>query len=176
MLFHLNLTIMTIISVPIQLCLTISFGIHKATCLTDLLTSHLICGDYWLTVFFTVGMSTDRIFWAVYTISCFASLALSLLDFLRLLLIILKYLVYLVFFISFSSTQDCAFPMSRGWVNFGRRDLVVMFTNVTSWSLRLFLNIPFFLWKVLHFQRCRLVWSNIVEQWVFLAIDTLLVN
>ena len=57
-----------------------------------------------------------------------------------------KYLVYPVFFIKcFFSTQDCAFPISKGLVNFGRRGLGVMFTNVTSWSLRLFLNIPFLL-------------------------------
>ena len=66
MLFHLNQTIMTIISVLIQLCLTISLVIHKTAYLTDLFsgrsycveTSHLICGAYWLTGFFAVGMST----------------------------------------------------------------------------------------------------------------------
>ena len=146
----------TITSVLIQLCLTISLGIHKTACLTNLFsgrsycveTSHLICGAYRLTGFFAVGMSTDRVFRAGYTISFFVSLALSLLDFLRLLLIIFKYLVYLVFFIKcFFSTQDCAFPMSRGLVNFGRRDLGVMFTDVTSWSLRRFLNIPLFIGK-----------------------------
>ena len=155
MLFHLKLTIMTIISILIQLCLTISFGIHKTACLTNLfngrsycVTSHLICGAYRLTGFFAVGMSTDRVFRSGNTISFFVSLALSLLDFLCLLLIIFKYLVYLVFFIKcFFSTQDCAFPMSRGLVNFGRRDLGVMFTDVTSWSLRLFLNIPLFIGK-----------------------------
>ena len=70
MLFHLNQTIMTIISVLIQLCLTISLGIHKTACLTNLFngrsycveTSHLICGAYRLTGFFAVGMSTDRVF------------------------------------------------------------------------------------------------------------------
>ena len=70
MLFHLNLTIMTIINVLIQLCLTISLGIHKTACLTDLFSghsycveaSHLICGAYRQTGFFAVGMSTDRIF------------------------------------------------------------------------------------------------------------------
>ena len=70
MLFHLNQTIMTIISVLIQLCLTISLGIHKTACLTNLFngrsycveTSHLICGAYRLTSFFAVGMSTDRVF------------------------------------------------------------------------------------------------------------------
>ena len=144
MLFHLNLTIMTIISVLIQICLAISLGIHKTACLTDLFsgcsycveTSHLICGAYRLTGFFAVQMSTDRVFRAGYTISYFVSLALSLLDFLRLLLTILKYLVYLVFFIKyFFSTQDRAFPMSRGLVNFGRRDhRGVMFTDVTSSS------------------------------------------
>ena len=73
---------------------------------------------------------------------------LSFLDFLHLLLKIFKCLVYLVFFIKcFFSTQDCAFPMSRGLVNFGRRDLGVMFTDVTSWSLRRFLNIPLFIGK-----------------------------
>ena len=48
----LNLTIMTIISVLIQLCLTISFGIQNTACLTNLFsgcsccveTGHLICG------------------------------------------------------------------------------------------------------------------------------------
>ena len=147
---------MTIISVLIQLCLTISLEILKTACLTNLFggrsycveTSHLICGTYRLTGFFAVGMSTERVFQAGYTISFFVSLALSLLDFLRLLLIIFKYLVYLVFFIKcFFSTQDCAFPMSRCLVNFGHCDLGLMFTDVTSWSLRLFLNIPLFIGK-----------------------------
>ena len=70
MLFHLNQTIMTIISVLIQLYLTISLGIHKTACLTNLFsgrsycveTSHLICSAYRLTGFFAVGMSTDRVF------------------------------------------------------------------------------------------------------------------
>ena len=86
-------------------------------------TGDLICGAYRLTGFFTVGMTTDRVFRAGYTISFFVSLALSLLDFLRLLLIIFKYLVYLLFFIKcFFGTQDCAFPVSRGLVNFACRD------------------------------------------------------
>ena len=75
----LNLTITTIISVLIQLRLTISLGIHKTACLTNLFsgssycvgTSHLICGAYRLTGFFGVGMSTDRVFQAGYTISVF---------------------------------------------------------------------------------------------------------
>ena len=70
MLFHLNLTIMTIISVLIQLCLTISLGIQKTACLANLFsersycveTGHLICGAYRLTGFFTLGMTTDRVF------------------------------------------------------------------------------------------------------------------
>ena len=107
MLFHLNLTIMRIISVLIQYCLTTSLGIHKTACLTNLFsgrfycveTSYLICGAYRLTGFFTVGMSTHRVFQAGYTISFLVSLALSLLDLLCLLLIIFKYFVYLVFFI-----------------------------------------------------------------------------
>ena len=157
MLFHLNLTIMTIISVLIQLCLTISLGIHKITCVINIFsscsccveTSHFICCAYLLTIFFmVVGMSADRVFWAGYTISFFVSLALSLLDFLHLLLKIFKYLVYLLFFIKcFFSTQDCAFPMSRGLVNFGHHDLGVMFTDVTSWSKWCFLNIPLFIGK-----------------------------
>ena len=96
MLFHLSLTIMTIISVLIHLCLTISLGIQKTACLTNLFsgcsccveTGHLICGAYRLAGFFTVGMTTDRVFRANYTIPFFVSLALSLLDFVRLLLII----------------------------------------------------------------------------------------
>ena len=139
-----------------QLYLTISKGIHKTTCLTDpfsgrscsVETGHFICGAYRLTVVFAVGMSTDRVFRAGYTISFFLSLALSLLDFSRLLLIIFKYSVYLVFFIKyFFSNQDCAFPVSRGLVDFGRSDFEVMFTDVTSWSLRLLLNIPLFIGK-----------------------------
>ena len=147
---------MTIISVLIQFCLTISLGIHKAACLIDLFsgrsycveTSNLICGAYQLTGFFAVGMSTDRVFRAGYTISFFVSLALSLLDYLHLLLIIFKYLVYLVLFMKwFFSIEDFTFPMSRGLVNFGRLELGVIFTNVTLWSLRLFLNIPLFIGK-----------------------------
>ena len=148
---------MAIISVLIQLCLTINLEIHKTACWTNLFsersqcleTSHLICSAYWLTVlffvvvFFAVEMSTDRIFRANYTISFFVSLALSLLDFLRPLFITFKYLVYLVFFIKcFFITQDCAFPVSRGLVNSGRSDFGEMFTDVTSCSLRLFLKIP----------------------------------
>ena len=142
-------------------CLTISLGIHKTACLTDLFsgrsycveTSHLICCAYWLTGFFAVGMSTDRVFRAGYTISFFVSLALSLLDFLRLLLITFKYLVYLVFFIKcFFNTQDCTFPMSKGLVNFGCHDLALMFTDITSWSLPLFLNVPLFIGKFFIFK------------------------
>ena len=153
MLFHLNLTIMTIISVLIHLCLTISLGIQKTACLTNLFhgcsccveTGHLIRGGYRLTVFLMVGMTTDRVFRAGYKISVFVSLELSLFDFLRLLLIIFKYLLYLVFLIKcFFGTQDCALPVSRGLVDFARRDPGVMFTDVSSWSLRLFLNIPLF--------------------------------
>ena len=109
MLFHLNLTIMTIISVLVYLCLAISLGIQKTACLTNLFhgcsycveTGHLIRGGYRLTVFFMVGMTTDRVFRAGYKISVFVSLELSLFDFLRLLLIIFKYLLYLVFLIFF---------------------------------------------------------------------------
>ena len=156
----LNLTIMTIISVLIQLCLTISLGIQKTACLTNLFsgcsccveTGHLI-GAYRLAGFFTVGMTTDRVFRAGYTISFFVSLALSLLDFLRLLLIIFKYLVYLLFFIKcFFGTQDCAFPVSRGLVDYARCELGVMFLDVTSWTLRLFLNIPLFTGKSIIFK------------------------
>ena len=161
---------MTIISVLIQLCLTISLGIQKTACLTNLFhgcsccveTSHLICSAYRLTGFFTMGMTTERVFRAGYTISFFVSLTLSLFDFLRLLLIIFKYLVYLVFFIKcffikcFFGTQDCDFPVSRGWVDFAHCNPGVMFTDVASWSLRLFLNTPVY-WKVLHFQRCPLI-------------------
>ena len=60
---------MTVISVPIQFCLTISLGIHKVACLTNpfsgrpyyVETSHLIYAVYRLTVFFAVGMSIDGI-------------------------------------------------------------------------------------------------------------------
>ena len=147
---------MTIISVLIQLCLTISLGIQNTACLTNLFsgcsccveTGHLICGAYRLAGFFTVGMTTDRVFRAGYTISFFVSLALSLLDFLRLLLIIFKYLVYLLFFIKcFFGTQDCAFPVSRGLVDYARCGPGVMFIDVASWTLRLFLNIPLFIGK-----------------------------
>ena len=146
---------MTIISVLIQLCLTISLGIQNTACLTNLFsgcsccveTGHLI-GAYRLAGFFTVGMTTDRVFRAGYTISFFVSLALSLLDFLRLLLIIFKYLVYLLFFIKcFFGTQDCAFPVSRGLVDYVHCDTEVMFIDVTSWTLRLFLNISLFIGK-----------------------------
>ena len=83
---------MTIISALIQLCLTISFGIQDTICLTDLFSGcfccveagHLIYVTYRLAVFFTVGITTDRVFRAGYTISFFVSLALTLLDFLRL--------------------------------------------------------------------------------------------
>ena len=130
------------------------FGNSENSLLTNLFggcsccveTDDLICGAYRLTGFFTVGMTTDRVFRAGYTISSFLSLALSLLDFLRLLLIIFIYLVYLAFFIKcFFGTQGCDFPVSRGLVNFARRDPGVMFTDVASWSLWLFLNIPLFI-------------------------------
>ena len=60
MLFYLKQIIMTIVSVLIQFCLTVSLGNHsKTACLTDLFngrpycveTSHLICGAYRLPVF-----------------------------------------------------------------------------------------------------------------------------
>ena len=83
----------------------------------------------------------------------FVNLALSLLDFLRLLLIIFKYLVYLLFFIKcFFGTQDSAFPVSRGLVDYARCDPRVMFIDVTSWTLRLFLNIPLFIGKFFIFK------------------------
>ena len=156
MLFHLNLTIMTIISVLIQLCLTITLGIQNTACLTNLFsgcsccveTGHLICSAYQLAGFFTVRITTDRVFRAGYTIPFFVSLALSLLDFLRLLLIIFKYLVYLLFFIKyFFSTQDCAFPVSRDLVDYAHCDPGVMFIHIASWTLWLFLNLPLFIEK-----------------------------
>ena len=101
--------------------------------------------------FLAVGMSTDGGFRVGYTISLFVSLVLSLLDFLRLLLIIFKYSIFLVFFIKcFFSTQDCTFPITKGLVNFVRRDLGEMFTDVTS--LQLFLNIPLFIGKFFIFK------------------------
>ena len=152
---------MTIISVLIQLCLTISLGIQKTACLTNLFsgcsccveTGHLICGAYRLAGFFTVGMTTDRVFRAGYTISFFVSLGLSLLDFLCLLLIIFKYLVYLLFFVKcFFGILDCAFPVSRGLVDYAHCDPGVMFTEFASWTLRLFLNIPLFIGKSFFFK------------------------
>ena len=146
---------MTVISVLIQLCLTISLGIQNTACLTNLFsgcsccveTGHLI-GAYRLAGFFTVGMTTDRVFQAGYTISFFVSLALSFLDFLCLLLIIFKYLVYLLFFVKcFFGILDCAFPVSRGLVDYAHCDPGVMFTEFASWTLRLFLNIPLFIGK-----------------------------
>ena len=122
MLFHLNLTIMTIISILIQLCLTISLGIHKTAYLIDLFsgrsccveTSHLIWVAYRLTGFSQWECLLTGFFEQAIRYHFLLALALSLLDFLRLLLIYFKYLVYLVFFIKcFFSTQDWAFPMSR---------------------------------------------------------------
>ena len=63
MLFHLKKIIMTIISVIIQLCVSISLGIHKTACSIDLFsgrpycveTRHLIREAYRLTVFFRSG-------------------------------------------------------------------------------------------------------------------------
>ena len=72
MLFHLEQIIMAIFSVFIQLCLTISMGIHKTPCsvqisLVDVRTvSKLVI--WFLTGFFAVGMSTNEIFWVGYTI------------------------------------------------------------------------------------------------------------
>ena len=98
--------------------------------------------------FFHGGSDYYRVFQAGYAISFFVSLALCLLDFLRLLLIIFKYLVYLVFSIKcFFGVQDYAFRVSRGLVDYARRDPGVMFIDVASWSLRLFLNIPLFIGK-----------------------------
>ena len=134
----------------------ISFEIQNSACLTNLFsgcsccveTGHLICGAYRLAGFFTVGMTTDRVFRAGYTISFFVSLALSLLDFLRLLLIIFKYLVYLLFFIKcFFGTQDCAFPVSRGLPDYACCGPGMMFIDVASWTLRLFSGIPLFIGK-----------------------------
>ena len=109
-------------------------------------TSHLICGAYRPAGFFTVGMTTEMVFRAGYTISFFVSLALSSLDFLRLLLIIFKHLVYLLFLIKcFFGSPDCTFPVSRGLVNYTRCDPGVMFIDVASWTLQLFLDIPLFI-------------------------------
>ena len=115
MLFHLNLTIMAIISALTHTTLfNNQFGNSENNLLDKSLqwfsgcsccveTGHLICRAYRLTGFYTVGMTTNRVFRAGYTISFFVSLTLSLFGFLRLLLIIFKYLVYLVFFVNFFS-------------------------------------------------------------------------
>ena len=135
-------------------------GVHKTACLTNLFSRHwycveasdLICGTYWLIVFFVVGMSTG-VFRAGYTISFFLSLAFSLLDFLGPLLIVFEYSVCLIFFIKcFFSIQDCAFPLRWCLVNFGYRDFGEIFTDVTPWSLQLFLNIPLFIGKSFTFK------------------------
>ena len=115
MLFHLNLTIMAIISALTHTTLfNNQFGNSEnnlldkslqwfSVCSCCVETGHLICRAYRLTGFYTVGMTTNRVFRAGYTISFFVSLTLSLFGFLRLLLIIFKYLVYLVFFVNFFS-------------------------------------------------------------------------
>ena len=153
------MTIMTIISAIMQLCLTISLGIHKTACSTNLFssscveTSHFICSAYRLTDFFALVMSIDGVFRTGYTISFFVSLTLSLLSFLRPLLIIFKFSVYLIFVIKcFLGAQDCAVQMNRGLVNFGCRYLGEMFTDVTSSSLWLFLNIFSFIRKSFTFK------------------------
>ena len=81
MLFILKQIIMTVINLLIQLRLTISLGIHKRACLINLFsrrsfcveTSHLICSAYRLTGFFALGMSTDSVFRAGYTILFYVS-------------------------------------------------------------------------------------------------------
>ena len=123
MLFHLKKIIMTIISVIIQLCVSISLGIHKTACSIDLFsgrpycveTRHLIREAYRLTVFFRSG---DVYWWGfsrrLYD-NIFFSLALSLLDFLSLSWTNFEYSVYLIFCINFFfSTQKYAFLMSKG--------------------------------------------------------------
>ena len=44
-------------------------------------------------------------------------------------------------------TQDCAFPVSRILVDYVRCGSGVMFIDIASWALRLFLNIPLFIGK-----------------------------
>ena len=81
MLFHSKQIIMAIINILIQLRLAISLGIHKRACLKNLFsrrfycvqTSHLIYGAYRLTGLFGVGMSTDKVFRAGYTILFYVS-------------------------------------------------------------------------------------------------------
>ena len=153
---------MIIISVIIQLCLTISLRVHKTACSTKhrycVETSHLICGAYWRISFFAVAMSTGGVFRAGYTISFFVSLALSLLDFLCPLLIIFRYSVYLVFFIKmFFQYSEWCFSNEQGFGQFWLpgiwRDVHrchFMFTTTI-------LEHPFVYFKVFHFQRCRLI-------------------
>ena len=96
-------------------------------------TSQLICGAYQLAVFSNWGCLLSGFF--EQTIQYDLLLAWHfLLDFLRLLF--MKY---------FFSTQDYAFPIRNDLVNFGFCDLGEMFTDVTSWSLRLFLSISLFM-------------------------------
>ena len=187
---------MTITSVLVQLCLTISLKIHKTACSINLFilceiclycvqTSPLICGAYWLTGFFAVRMSTDGVSRANYMISFVVSLALSLLELLRPLLIIFRYSVYLyfsyffvfVFFLYFSmffQYSELCFSNGFGqfWPSWPWRDVCWCHFIVTMAVLEH----PFVYCKVFHFQRWRLTSSNIVWQWGVLTIKTLLVN
>ena len=161
----LNLTIMTIISVLIQLCLTISLGIQNTACLTNLFsgcsccveTGHLI-GAYRLAGFFTVGMTTDRVFRAGYTISSFVSLALSLLDFFNFYIFGLSGIFHKMFFrysgLWFSSEQGFSqFCPSWPWGDVHWCRFMVTMAVLEH---------PSVYWKFLHFQRCWLIWSNIM--------------
>ena len=143
---HHAISFETIISLFIQLCLTVSLGIHKTACSINLFsghswyveTSHLISSAYWLNDFFAVGMSTDGAFRGNYTISFFVCLALNLLGLLRLLLIVFKYSVDLVFFRKcFSVLRIALFKWAGVWS---------MLDVVTSERCSLiFLNIPLFI-------------------------------
>ena len=142
------------------------FGNSENSLLTNLFggcsccveTDDLICGAYRLTGFFTVGMTTDRVFRAGYTISSFVSLALSLLDFFNFYIFGLSGIFHKMFFrysgLWFSSEQGFSqFCPSWPWGDVHWCRFMVTMAVLEH---------PSVYWKFLHFQRCWLIWSNIM--------------
>ena len=82
-------------------------------------------------------------------------------------------MVYFVFFTLYCfSTLVCANLVGKGFGKFACFNIRSTFIDAVSWSVQLFLTILFLTGKT-YFQRCRLIWSNIVGQWEFSTVDTL---
>ena len=99
-----------------------------------------------------IGSYIEWNIWTICNIIFFVNRILLLLPLSRLALLFFIYIVCLIFFTLYCfSTLACANLVDR----FACFDLRSMIIDAVPWSVQLF-------WKDSYFQRCRLVWSNIV--------------